>query len=604
MEQLLPYFRVIAYLYPKSRKSQTTSQRERSFYGKIRSKVAELVPEELSLFVRNLTEDDIEKAISDEDANKKAYHSLCYSLLRIILLHDEWRITYAEHSRFEDNVFGMALQDISSVKPDGVPENIAFVARNDSNPNGNKNILFCFYDQGSDILGKVSSEIKKLDDGKFENICVMVVPSLETMQDLRRVSKADEWQRGFFMCFPEIRQKYQHLNGKKYMKLCANTSNPVTDFAERSKILTETVEVLDNIAVGEESHNHYKLRFKTSHSFNITPGQFIMMATSSHKHDDAVSRPTNWDNLKSSFLIKPASYLKRPFGIHRAFYPHFDIPYLQKLSLPPELATILHTVFPNQFEIFYKVLENGVGTHELTRSRKGDKIQIVGPLGKKLHMKELRAPGFEEIHVIGGGVGMAPLIFMVQALRYYSYPVKAFIGTEKIGMLKYRCTRDGLENLDNLSNLDNTFSEEPRDAIIYVDDLMETGVDPADIYVSSTVLENYDWKIPRDNLYEGFVTGQYNLYLQNLQRERRQIKQRQKNILAFACGPMGMMKALATITTEYGIKLKVLMEKRMACGIGVCLSCVCETKNGESGESKYSRVCTDGPIFDAAEIVW
>jgi len=99
--------------------------------------------------------------------------------------------------------------------------------------------------------------------------------------------------------------------------------------------------------------------------------------------------------------------------------------------------------------------------------------------------------------------------------------------------------------------------------------------------------------IPKKNFYNGFVSAQYNDYLQRTRPK--------KKILAFSCGPVGMMKALALITTEYEIQLKVLMEKRMACGIGVCLSCVCETK---TGEGNYSRVCTDGPIFDASEILW
>jgi dihydroorotate dehydrogenase electron transfer subunit len=231
------------------------------------------------------------------------------------------------------------------------------------------------------------------------------------------------------------------------------------------------------------------------------------------------------------------------------------------------------------------VLTNGIGTKELSKLQKGNKIQILGPLGKGQILREIRDEGFDEIHVIGGGVGMAPLIFIVQALRYYSYKVKAFIGTERIGMLKYKRDSDGF---------DRTFSED--DPIIYIDDLFETGINGADIYVASSEAEIIYKKIPEKNLYKGLVSDQYNNYLLNARPSSK--------VLAFACGPFGMMKALVPIAEKYGIPVKVLMEKRMACGIGVCLSCVCETKkSGETG-SKYSRVCTDGPIFDANEIMW
>ena len=62
--------------------------------------------------------------------------------------------------------------------------------------------------------------------------------------------------------------------------------------------------------------------------------------------------------------------------------------------------------------------------------------------------------------------------------------------------------------------------------------------------------------------------------------------------VGFSCVPLA----------KYNIPLHVLLEKRMACGIGVCLSCVCRKK--ENNNEKYVRVCTDGPLFNADDIVW
>jgi dihydroorotate dehydrogenase electron transfer subunit len=520
--------------------------------------------------------ENINKRISDESINKRNYHSLCFALLRIILSRDKYKITYIDPAEFEDNTFGLMLIEMNCIRPVEVPEGIAFVANNDG-----KKLLFCFDDQEPGLLRQIANIIKDSDKGEFNTICVMIVRDMASMKDRRSVLQVDDWPRGFFLCFEEIQRKAENLNAEEYAQLCSRAG--LSESPERTPIMSVTAEVKENIPVGE-NRSHFKLRFKTSRSFNIIPGQFIMVATSPQKKD-TISEFIKWDTMNPSW-IEPKAYLKRPFGIHRAFYKYFseDKNYLRKLSLPPQLSTLLHTVFPNQFEIFYKVLPNGLGTRELSKLQKGHKIQILGPLGKREKIREIRDEGFDEIHVIGGGVGMAPLIFIVQALRYYSYNVKAFIGIEKMEMLKYKLNSDGL---------DATFSEE--DPTIYVDDLIETGMDRSDIYVSSEEEIVYR-RIPKENLYKGFVSGQYDNYLLHSRSARK--------ILAFACGPFDMMKALVPITEKYGILLKVLIEKRMACGIGVCLSCVCETRKSVEAESRYSRVCTDGPIFDANEIVW
>ncbi len=66
----------------------------------------------------------------------------------------------------------------------------------------------------------------------------------------------------------------------------------------------------------------------------------------------------------------------------------------------------------------------------------------------------------------------------------------------------------------------------------------------------------------------------------------------------FACGPTIMMKRLAYVCYDKGCGMKVSLESRMACGIGVCLGCVVESQNG------FKKVCEDGPVFDFREIVW
>jgi dihydroorotate dehydrogenase electron transfer subunit len=69
-------------------------------------------------------------------------------------------------------------------------------------------------------------------------------------------------------------------------------------------------------------------------------------------------------------------------------------------------------------------------------------------------------------------------------------------------------------------------------------------------------------------------------------------------VTIYACGPRPMLKEIAAISKRYNIPSQISLEEHMACGIGACLGCVVNTTAG------YKRVCRDGPVFDAEEVVW
>ncbi len=68
--------------------------------------------------------------------------------------------------------------------------------------------------------------------------------------------------------------------------------------------------------------------------------------------------------------------------------------------------------------------------------------------------------------------------------------------------------------------------------------------------------------------------------------------------IIYACGPEPMLKAVHDIAGKNKVLAYVSMEKFMACGVGACLSCICETKYG------YARACKDGPVFNSKDIIW
>jgi dihydroorotate dehydrogenase electron transfer subunit len=71
--------------------------------------------------------------------------------------------------------------------------------------------------------------------------------------------------------------------------------------------------------------------------------------------------------------------------------------------------------------------------------------------------------------------------------------------------------------------------------------------------------------------------------------------------IVYACGPAPMLNNLSEIIKEHSITCQVLLEQRMACGVGACLGCVVGLKN-TAGESQYARVCADGPVFDIQNV--
>lgn len=105
---------------------------------------------------------------------------------------------------------------------------------------------------------------------------------------------------------------------------------------------------------------------------------------------------------------------------------------------------------------------------------------------------------------------------------------------------------------------------------------------------------------PCDYAYtEDGSAGEKGLVTTNL----RDILKKEKFDFAYSCGPNPMLKALATILAEYSVPLEVSLEEYMACGIGVCYGCAVQVVSDDE-EPLYKRVCKEGPVFNAKEIVW
>lgn len=556
---------------------------------RILEKANNLIRPELRKHLNNVTDTrEFSCITSNKDLNDTAYNRLCITLLSYLLAKDGYKITQADKDKFDGSIikdyFDVHNNDIHNIKTKGID----FVAENGSN----KKILFCFYNKENEACRRnIATDLLKQHKQDYNVLHYLIFSNNKEMNECRQYSYTDNWPRGFFICLDEIARLAIDFDQQSYGHLKNLTDPKEANYRALEKIKLFKASVIDNIPVSsKEECQHYRLKIEAPELKYIVPGQFVMIDTLSTKDRKEIDNKYSTKNIKihtlhNSITISFHSFLKRPFSIHRGIYKNFDLRYLKKLELPQTIAQKSHTVYPHRFEIFYKVLDHGVGTNELKFLKKGSTIKVLGPLGSMTNIHSWREKGIKEIHLVGGGVGMAPLIFFGQALKYYSYKIKAFIGIDKFETLLFSAPHAP------------TFAEDPENAYVYIENLLGIGLNLEDIFLSTEEKlpeEQTNHKLPASNCNIGFVTDQYKEFFKTLSNP--------KEIMIISCGPTPMMKNLSNFASQEKIPLKVLLEKRMACGIGVCMSCVCKKKKNDSFE--YKRVCTDGPLFDANELVW
>ena len=216
-------------------------------------------------------------------------------------------------------------------------------------------------------------------------------------------------------------------------------------------------------------------------------------------------------------------------------------------------------------EIFYKAV--GEGTRLLTRRRPGEHLDMLGPIGRPFALDPVRRRPL----LIGGGVGMPPMIFVAQEL----------VGDSRFDPLV-------------ILGSEVPFPFRPEPSGILLPDM------PDGVIASMPLLD--DWGIPGRlaslqgyaGCHQGYVTDLARLWLQALDRENR------GQVAVYACGPHPMLEAVAGLAAEFDLPCQVSLEEFMACGVGGCAGCAVavETPAGR----QMQRVCVDGPVFDARQV--
>lgn len=196
-------------------------------------------------------------------------------------------------------------------------------------------------------------------------------------------------------------------------------------------------------------------------------------------------------------------------------------------------------VCDDKIRIVYRVA--GAGTREMSGYVQGDKIEILGPLGNGFSLKKKTAM------LIAGGIGVPPMIELAKKLKEN--------GIEQI--LSVVGYRDG-----------NLFLKEELEKYSTVFVATEDGSVGAKGNVMDAIREH---KLTAEVIY--------------------------------SCGPKPMLRAVKEFGIGNGIETQISMEERMACGIGACLACVCQSTEIDGHSHVHNkRVCKDGPVFDAREV--
>lgn len=182
----------------------------------------------------------------------------------------------------------------------------------------------------------------------------------------------------------------------------------------------------------------------------------------------------------------------------------------------------------------------GKGTEEFASMQVGDTVKVMGPLGNGFNLEG------QHVILIGGGIGIPPMLELAKTLHAMNCQVQAVLGY--------------------------------RDQNLFLKDEF---LPYASVFVSTE---------------DGSIGTKGNVM--DAIRENKLVADH-----IFACGPTPMLRGVKQYAIKHQIVTQISLEERMACGIGACLACVCQSKeNDHHTNVDNKRICKDGPVFYAEEV--
>lgn len=202
--------------------------------------------------------------------------------------------------------------------------------------------------------------------------------------------------------------------------------------------------------------------------------------------------------------------------------------------------------------IVYRIA--GAGTEEFSKYQKGDRISILGTLGNGFPLEEAEG---KRVFLMGGGIGVPPVLELAKQLRRVRAAAEEApaVRDDIVTVLGYRDEKTFLkEDLEKYGR-------------VYI------ATEDGSVGTKGNIMDAV-----RENGLEADVI--------------------------YACGPMPMLRAVKAYGAEHKIKAYISLEEHMACGVGACLGCVVKTREPDAhSHVNNARICTDGPVFDAEEVL-
>lgn len=208
----------------------------------------------------------------------------------------------------------------------------------------------------------------------------------------------------------------------------------------------------------------------------------------------------------------------------------------------------------------------GKGTAEFSMYRAGDRLDILGPLGNGFPLE--RCPAGRTAFLIGGGIGIPPMVELSKRLDGEVQVVAGY-----------------------------------RDELFLTDELAANGrlylsVENAAVLRQAVSAEKAEESLTSAKYYLGRYSVTHGNVLDCICENKLSAD------VIYACGPTPMLRAVRAYALENGIECWLSLEERMACGVGACLACVCESaKVDEHSQVKNKRICKEGPVFAAEDVI-
>ena len=219
-----------------------------------------------------------------------------------------------------------------------------------------------------------------------------------------------------------------------------------------------------------------------------------------------------------------------------------------------------------EIDIIYRVI--GAGTHRLAAISPGEQLSVLGPLGNGFAVR----PQKPFAALIGGGVGIPPLLYLAKTLTAQGRAAAAFFGVRTADYLPLKLIAGKTPAADGAP-------------CACVAELSAACVEAAIATDDGTLG------------FRGLISDAFTRWFAHHDFDPR-------DMAVYACGPEPMERAVGDICLARGIECQLALERHMACGMGTCQSCVVKVRSDAPAGWSFKLCCTDGPVFDAKDLLW